>query len=243
MRLPSDYRILAVFLTLALLAAPQLYAQDDWEDWDDDWDYVNEDDPWENWNRKVFKFNDTLDTYALKPVAKGYRKVTNEPVRRGVRNVFRNLGEPKNLVNNLLQGKPKDAGVDISRFMLNTTLGLFGIFDVAGKMGLQRNDEDFGQTLGKWGVPSGPYVVLPILGPSSVRDAPALIPDTYSTVYPYISRERYSYAAALVDGISLRESLLDSERMISGDKYSFIRNAWLQNREYKVKDGMVEDDF
>lgn len=229
-------------LAACLALSPAALADEDWQD--DDWDsYLSPEDPWENWNRKVFKFNDGLDRWALRPVAIGYQKVTPKPVRKSVSNVFNNLGEPKNLVNNLLQAKFRDAGVDTARFMFNTTFGVLGIFDVATKMGLQRNDEDFGQTLGKWGVPSGPYVMLPLLGPSTVRDTPALVPDAYSSVYPYMKRERYRYGLLAVDVVQQREELLSAEDLISGDKYIFIRNAWLQNREYKVMDGEVEDDF
>lgn len=229
-------------LAACLAWSPALLADEDWQD--DDWDYASAEDPWENWNRKVFRFNETLDTYTLKPVAKGYRKVTPKPVRRSVRNFFGNLGEGKNLVNNLLQAKFHDAGVDTARFLFNTTFGVLGFFDVATRMGLQRNDEDFGQTLGKWGLPSGPYVVLPLLGPSTVRDAPALVPDVYTTVYPYIKRDRYRYGLAGVELVSVRESLLDAEDLLgTGDKYSMVRNVWLQNREYKVLDGNVVDDF
>lgn len=229
-----------LLLLACMLVSPALLADDEW---DDDWVNVHEEDPWESWNRKVFGFNDTLDRWALKPVAKGYRAVTPKPVRRSVRNVFRNAGEGRNLVNNLLQAKFHDAGVDVSRFMLNTTFGLFGVFDVATKMGLQGNNEDFGQTLGKWGVESGPYLVLPLLGPSTLRDAPAMIPDTYTMVFPYISRHSVRYGVAGVQIVSIRESLLDTEKLMGGDKYSFIRNAYLQNREYRVNDGDVEDDF
>lgn len=229
-------------LAACLAWSPALLADEDWQD--DDWDYASAEDPWENWNRKVFRFNETLDTYTLKPVAKGYRKVTPKPVRRSVRNFFGNLGEGKNLVNNLLQAKFHDAGVDTARFLFNTTFGVLGFFDVATRMGLQRNDEDFGQTLGKWGLPSGPYVVLPLLGPSTVRDAPALVPDVYTTVYPYIKRDRYRYGLAGVELVSVRESLLGAEDLLgTGDKYSMVRNVWLQNREYKVLDGNVVDDF
>ena len=229
-------------LAACLAWSPALLADEDWQD--DDWDYASAEDPWENWNRKVFRFNETLDTYTLKPVAKGYRKVTPKPVRRSVRNFFGNLGEGKNLVNNLLQAKFHDAGVDTARFLFNTTFGVLGFFDVATRMGLQRNDEDFGQTLRKWRLPSGPYVVLPLLGPSTVRDAPALVPDVYTTVYPYIKRDRYRYGLAGVELVSVRESLLDAEDLLgTGDKYSMVRNVWLQNREYKVLDGNVVDDF
>lgn len=228
-----------LFMACSLASTPAL-ADDEWND---DWVNVHEEDPWESWNRKVFQFNDALDRWALKPVAKGYRAVTPKFVRRGVQNAFHNLDEGQNLVNNLLQGKFNEAGVDVSRFMFNTTFGVFGLVDVATKMGLHRNDEDFGQTLGAWGIGSGPYVMLPVLGPSTLRDAPALVPDYYTGVYPYISRDRVRYGMSALDTVSWRESMLDSERLMGGDKYSFIRNAYLQNREYKVQDGNVVDDF
>lgn len=235
--------LMGLTLAAGVVCAPAVLAD---ENWQDDWDrhYANEEDPWESLNRKVFVFNDTLDRWALRPVAVGYQKITPQPVRTGVRNFFGNLGEGKNLFNNLLQAKFRDAGIDTSRFLFNTTFGVFGVFDVATKMGLQRNDEDFGQTLGKWGVESGPYVVLPLLGPSTVRDAPALIPDYYSSVYPLIDRDRYRYGLSAVDAVKVRESLLRADELVgAGDKYSFVRNAWLQNREYRVLDGEVVDDF
>ncbi len=200
-------------------------------------------DPWESFNRPVFRFNDAVDTYALKPLAQGYRKVTPQFVETGVHNVFRNLWEVGNLANNLLQGKIHDAGVDTSRLLFNTTLGGLGFFDVATRMGLQRSDEDFGQTLGAWGVQSGPYLVLPLLGPSSLRDAPAKIPDSYLTPYPHIDHVPTRNVLRGVNVVDTRASLLDAERMVSGDKYIFIRNAYLQNREFRVRDGDVEDDF
>ncbi|MEQ9727319.1 MULTISPECIES: VacJ family lipoprotein [unclassified Pseudomonas] len=200
-------------------------------------------DPWESFNRPVFRFNDAVDTYALKPLAQGYRKVTPQFVETGVHNVFRNMWEVGNLANNLLQGKIHDAGVDTSRLLFNTTLGGLGFFDVATRMGLQRSDEDFGQTLGAWGVQSGPYLVLPLLGPSSLRDAPAKIPDSYLTPYPHIDHVPTRNVLRGVNVVDTRASLLDAERMVSGDKYIFIRNAYLQNREFRVRDGDVEDDF
>src|SRR5690606_39753929 len=128
-------------------------------------------------NRVVFRFNDTLDTYALRPVAQGYDRVMPTALNNGITNVFNNLGEPKNLVNNLLQGKFHDASVDLSRFLMNTTVGLVGMFDVATRMGLQRNDEEFGQTLGAGGVDSGPDVTLPFCGPGAVGQRRALARD------------------------------------------------------------------
>lgn len=202
-----------------------------------------DEDPWEGFNRPVFRFNDTLDTYALKPVAKGYQAVTPQLFEDGVHNVFRNIGDVTNLANNLLQGKVHDAGVDGGRLIFNTTFGLLGFFDVASEMGLQRNDEDFGQTLGAWGLGSGPYLVVPFLGPSSLRDAPAKIPDSFLGPYPYIDHVPTRNVTRAVNVVDTRASLLSAEKMVSGDKYIFVRNAYLQNREFRVKDGEVVDDF
>lgn len=226
---------------LALMVITPVVAMDD-ESYQDE---RHNPDPWEPLNRVVFRFNDTLDTYALKPVAKGYDRVVPQFLNDGISNVFNNLGEPKNLVNNVLQGKIGDAGVDLSRFLMNTTVGVVGIFDVATRMGLQRNDEDFGQTLGAWGMDSGPYVMLPLLGPSTVRDtggfaAEGLAGYSYRGQMDHVPSRN---TAAGVDLVDTRAGLLSQERLIRGDKYRFIRNAWLQNREFKVRDGQVEDEF
>ncbi|UVE19732.1 VacJ family lipoprotein [Pseudomonas sp. LS44] len=202
-----------------------------------------EEDPWEGFNRAIFRFNDTLDTYALKPLAQGYQTITPQFLEDGVHNVFNNVGDVGNLANNLLQGKIHDAGVDSSRLIFNTTFGLLGFFDVGTSMGLNRNDEDFGQTLGAWGIGSGPYLMLPFFGPSTVRDAPAMIPDSYLGPYPYIDHVPTRNVTRGVDVIDTRANLLSAEKMINGDKYVFIRNVYLQNREFKVQDGQVEDDF
>ncbi|AYC33159.1 VacJ family lipoprotein [Pseudomonas cavernae] len=202
-----------------------------------------EEDPWEGFNRAIFRFNDTLDTYALKPLAQGYQAVTPQFVEDGVHNVFNNVGDVGNLANNLLQGKVHDAGVDTSRLIVNTTFGVLGFFDVGTRMGLARSDEDFGQTLGAWGLNSGPYLMLPFFGPSTLRDAPAMIPDSYLGPYPYIDHVPTRNVTRGVEVIDTRANLLSAEKMVSGDKYVFIRNVYLQNREFKVQDGQVEDDF
>lgn len=204
---------------------------------------ATEDDPWEGVNRVIFKFNDTIDTYALKPIAQGYQFITPQFLEDGIHNMYRNIGDVRNLANDVLQAKPHAAGVDTARVLMNTIIGVGGFFDVGTKMGLQRNDEDFGQTLGRWGLPSGPYVVLPLLGPSTVRDAVAIYPDTYTEPYRYMNDIPARNMAIGLDVIDTRASLLSAEKMITGDKYVFIRNAYLQNREFKVKDGQVEDDF
>ena len=202
-----------------------------------------EDDPWESFNRPVFTFNDTLDTYALKPLAQGYQYVTPDPVEDGVSNFFGNLGDVKNLANDLLQGKFEEAGVDTARVLFNSTFGLFGLFDVATKMDLRRSDEDFGQTMGSWGVGSGPYLVLPFLGPSTVRDAFGKLPDNYVEPYRYVSDVPARNSAYGLNVVQTRAGLLSAEKLITGDKYVFIRNAYLQSREFGVQDGEVEDDF
>ena len=204
---------------------------------------ASEDDPLESINRPIYKFNDVLDTYALKPLAQGYQYVTPQFVEDGIHNFFRNIGDVRNLANDVLQAKPAAAGVDTARLIFNTTFGLLGFIDVGTRMGLQRNDEDFGQTLGYWGMPSGPYLMLPLLGPSTLRDAPAKYADSYVGAYRYVDDVAARNSFMALDIVDTRASLLSAEKLINGDKYIFIRNAYLQNREFKVKDGQVEDDF
>lgn len=203
----------------------------------------NPDDPWEGWNRAVWKFNKGADTYFLKPVAKGYDWITPAPIDNGISNVFDNLGETKNFLNDVLQFKFADAGTDVARFVVNTTVGILGIFDVASHWGLERNEEDFGQTLAAWGFGSGPYVVLPFLGPSTVRDGVGIIPDIYSVPQAYIDHDQTRYSVYATDFIDTRADLLDVEELVQGDEYTFVRDVYLQRREFLVTDGEVEDDF
>jgi phospholipid-binding lipoprotein MlaA len=200
-------------------------------------------DPWERFNRTSFAINDTLDRAALKPAAKAYKKVTPRFVRTGINNFFSNLDNVSTVINDVLQGKVKQAGLDSARFLLNSTLGLGGLFDPATPAGLERNDEDFGQTLGKWGVKSGPYVMLPILGPSTLRDSIARLPEQYANPVQYLEDDSTRYIITGVGVIDMRAGLLDLDAQIekSYDKYAFIRNAWLQRREYQVTDGNIED--
>lgn len=200
-------------------------------------------DPWEGFNRASYKFNDALDRAIAKPVAKGYKKVTPRFVRTGVSNFISNLGGITTVFNDVLQGKVKQAGHDSGRFLLNSTLGLGGLFDPASAAGIERNDEDFGQTLGKWGVKSGPYLMLPILGPSTVRDTFGRIPDQFTNPVNYLQDDSTRYIIRGLDFLDLRAGLLDLEPQLekSYDKYAFIRNAWLQRREFQVKDGDVGD--
>jgi phospholipid-binding lipoprotein MlaA len=200
-------------------------------------------DPWERFNRSVFNFNDALDRAIAKPVAKGYVKVTPRVVRTGVSNFFSNLDTVPTIINDTLQGKFRQAGHDSARFLLNSTLGLGGLFDPASAAGLEYNEEDLGQTLGKWGVQPGPYLMLPILGPSSVRDAFARAADTYMEPVYYLGDESTRYIIRAVDLLDGRASLLELDAQLerSYDKYAFIRNAWIQRREYQVKDGDIDD--
>ena len=200
-------------------------------------------DPWESFNRASFKFNDSLDRAILRPVAKGYVKVTPRIVRTGISNALGNLDTVTTIINDALQGKMGQAGRDSARFLMNSTLGLGGLFDPASAAGLENNDEDFGQTLGKWGVKSGPYLMLPILGPTTLRDAFARIPDQYTHPVNYLEDDSTRYTIRAFDVLDLRAGLLSLDEQLarSYDRYAFVRNAYLQRREFKVMDGNVED--
>src|SRR5690606_27030507 len=171
--------------------------------------HADDHDPWEGFNRAMFAFNDTTDRYLLKPVTLGYRKVTPQPVRQGVNNVFSNALELRNVFNGLLQGKPGQAGKDTGRFLINTTLGVAGLFDVAQHMGLERGDgEDFGQTLGVWGVGDGPYLVLPLLGPRTLRDTASTPVDWVTEPLSYAGHTRTVIEVRIAEAINTRSSLL-----------------------------------
>lgn len=217
------------FLLVMLLgfSAPQSFANQD---------------PLETINRKVFAFNDFMDRYLLKPVAKSYDWLTPRIVDDGISNVFDNLGEIKNFLNDLLQFKFRAASTDVGRFLINSTIGIAGIFDVATRMGLEENQEDFGQTLARWKVGSGPYIVLPFLGPSTLRDAVALIPDSYTVPQSRIDHVPTRNTVYGVDVIDTRSDLLSTEELIQGDKYTFIRDVYLQRREFLISDGVIERD-
>src|SRR5690554_5815466 len=204
---------------------------------------VNPQDPYENWNRKVYAFNDTIDRWALKPVAKTYRTVVPNFADRAITNFFNNLSEIRNFTNSVLQLKGESAIVAAGRFTYNTVFGLGGLFDVATAFDLPERPEDFGQTLGYWGVGSGPYMMLPFLGPSSPRGATGLATDgwVFPTLWDYAeSPDRY-YALAL-NVVDTRADLISAERFVSGDRYVFVRNAYLQRREFLINDGRVTSD-
>ncbi len=197
-------------------------------------------DPWEGFNRKIYKFNDRIDRLITEPLAKGYRRITPGPVRRSVGNFFRNLLEVSTIVNDLLQGKPIRAISDSSRLLLNTTLGVAGLFDVATRLGVERNEEDFGQTLAVWGIAPGPYVVLPFIGPSYVRDAFGLLPYWYFTD-PRLSLDERELRIALIalDVIDFRSQLLGATKLLDMqlDPYLFSRESYRQKRLDLIYDG------
>lgn len=206
----------------------------------------NNADPWERTNRAIYKFNDAVDRAALKPVAKSYKKITPNWFRKGVDNFFTNLEQPVVLVNELLQGKPGSALTTTGRLIVNTIFGLGGIFDPASGSNIPLGDEDFGQTLGRWGVPSGPFLMLPFLGPSSVRDGPARVADYYLGPLHYADLKTVEeWGLRGLEFVDQRARLLSADETIRNayDPYAFIRNAWLQRRAYEVSDGaMPEDD-
>lgn len=201
-------------------------------------------DPWERFNRASFKVNDALDRAILRPTARAYVKVMPRMIRTGVSNFFSNLETVTTLVNDTLQGKFGAAGHDTARFLLNSTLGFGGLLDPATDAGLDKNDEDFGQTLGKWGVSSGPYLMVPLLGPTTVRDGLGRVPDRFTDPSHYLEDDSTRYIITGVEIVDLRAGLLDLDDQLnqSFDRYAFVRNAWLQRRDYKVKDGEVEDE-
>lgn len=201
-------------------------------------------DPFERMNRGVYRFNDTLDRAFLAPVAKGYRAAVPSFARRGIGNALSNLSYTTTLVNNVLQLKPGRAMEDLTRLIVNTIVGVGGLWDPASKMGIPRNDEDFGQTLGRWGVPSGPYVMLPFFGPSTVRDTPGVAVDLFTDGSHYIEEDKVRYSVFAIEVVDRRVALLPLDETLAGtyDPYAFIRNAYLQRRDYLVKDGAVEEE-
>ena len=200
-------------------------------------------DPYENLNRKTYEFNENLDEKIAKPIAEIYSKFP-PPIKNGVTNFFNNLEEVDTFINQLLQGKPKESLNDLTRFIINSTIGLAGFIDVASKIGLERHEEDFGQTLGVWGVGQGPYIMLPVLGPSTLRDTFSRPVSSFLSVTFHMTETDVNIALKSIDAIETRERLLEVESLLSGDKYAFVKDAYIQSINYEVKDGIdVEDDF
>lgn len=210
-------------------------------------DARTESDPWEPLNRTLFSMNEAIDKASTKPLAKGYRKIMPGPVRKGVSNFFSNLAAPRSAINNFLQGKPGRGVSEMGRFVINSIIGVGGIIDIATPSGLEEHREDFGQTAAVWGVPDGPYVILPFLGPQTLRDAIFMPVDI--VVDPHFHYDNTSvrdklYVLRLID---LRYRLLAAEKFLedSKDRYVTTRESYLQNREYEVYDGdpPEDDDF
>lgn len=193
-------------------------------------------------NRGVYSVNDRADRNLLRPVAKAYTKVVPGFLRRAVHNVLLNLGTPSVAVNQLLQGKPDEAFSDSGRFLLNSTVGIGGIFDPATEMGIDEHTEDFGQTLAVWGVPSGPYMVVPFWGPSYLRHAFGMIVEFFASPLRLISPARDRYIAYGIAIIDRRARLIGPDELIGGDDYLFVREAYQQRREYLILDGAMDED-
>lgn len=232
------------FAALLLFCLPAAYGQTVEEAPPGDAEHqVNPDDPYEEWNRKVFSFNEFIDNWFLRPVASAYRFVTPNIVDQGVTNFFNNLDEVRNFANSILQLKGESAVVAAGRFTYNTVFGLGGLIDVGTAFGLPERPEDFGQTLGYWGVGSGPYLMLPFMGPATPRRIAGIgtdgwvLPSAWDEVPS--PEEYYLRAFELVDK---RADLIPAESFMSGDRYTFVRNAYMQRREYMVQDGKVSND-
>ncbi len=204
-------------------------------------------DPLEPFNRSMFALNEHIDTYVARPVARFYQRITPEPVDRGITNFFHNLDEVPTALNDLLQFKPRAALNDLGRLVINTTVGVLGFMDPATGMGLDRHDEDFGQTLGRWGVPPGPYLVLPVIGPNDFRDTLGFGVDWVSNpIYYRIGDNDAGWALWILRYVDRRADLLRAQRVLESaamDRYIFTRESYLQRRRYQVYDGNPPDDF
>lgn len=197
-------------------------------------------DPWEGWNRNVQSFNDNLDDYVMKPVAQGYQTVTPEFVDKGITNFYSNIDDINVVLNDLLQFKLAQTGMDTGRLLINTVAGLGGFVDIASHMNLPKHNEDLDQTLGAWGVPAGPYFVVPLLGPSTPRGVVSLAADGATNPLYWINPAAIAYGTGTLKTIDTRADLLSATKIVdqaSVDRYEFIRNAYFQDRNYKIYDG------
>jgi phospholipid-binding lipoprotein MlaA len=202
---------------------------------------ANPRDPLEPVNRSIYKFNDGWDKVVAQPVAEGYKAVLPPPVRNGVNNFFGNWRDTTTAINNLLQFKLGHAASDVGRIIVNTTVGFFGVFDVASRIGLQKHEQDFGLTLGVWGIPNGPYLVLPFLGPSTARDTVGYVVDIYTDPQIYlVTNSPETYIVLGVRIVNVRANLLEAGQVFEQaavDRYAFLRDAYLQRRRSQMYDG------
>ena len=201
-------------------------------------------DPFEPINRGIYKFNDVADTYVLRPVAKGYQKITPDPVEQGISNAFDTWTYPVTIVNDFLQGKFKQGVSDTGRFVVNLTIGLLGLFDPATPLGLEYHQEDFGQTFAKWGIPSGPYIVVPLFGPRTIRSGIGTLADVQVNPVTLWRNTSMRDKTLILWAIETRAGLIGPDEIIDDafDPYLFIRDAYLQNREFMINDGKELDD-
>jgi phospholipid-binding lipoprotein MlaA len=202
-------------------------------------------DPFESFNRGVYEFNEQLDRFVLKPVAEGYRWVLPQFVRQSVGNFFSNLNDVRVVANNTLQGKFTTAYSDLGRVFINSTLGLLGFFDIASEAGIEKHNEDFGQTLGWWGVADGPYIVLPLFGPSTARDTVGLVGDWASDPVTYVDPTRSKNQLSGTRIVNRRAELLEAKKVLDAaalDEYQFVRDAYLQRRRNLIYDGKPPRD-
>jgi phospholipid-binding lipoprotein MlaA len=227
---------LALATLLCLFQVPQVRAEDVPPS-------GREVDPFESFNRAVFVFNERLDQYFMKPVAKGYHYVTPDFIEQIIGNVFGNLYDANASLNSLLQWRLGEAATDGGRFLVNSTLGLAGMFDVASRMGMERYATDFGHTLAVWGVPTGPYLMVPLFGPRTVRSGTGSVVDIYGSPQTYIDNVRLRNSLFGLELVDTRARLLDAEELMSGDRYIFVRDVYLQQREALVNGGEVQDSF
>lgn len=200
----------------------------------------NPKDPWESYNRAMYRFNTGLDDYLIKPVARGYNYVLPAPVRQGLGNVYNNLAEVKNIGNNLLQGKGEYAADSFARLLVNSSFGIGGLFDIMTPAGVPMREEDFGQTLAVWGIGDGPYVVLPLLGPSTVRDSAGLGTDYFMGVLENFDSVRFRNGYYAARTVQKRSELLNVTTLVDEaalDPYSFARDGYLQRRRFVIYDG------
>lgn len=200
-------------------------------------------DPWRTANERVFRFNDFFDQLLVRPIASTYTIFVPRAARQGIGNFFSNIDDINVFVNDLLQLKFSAAVSDSGRFLINSTLGIAGILDIASDLGLRKNEEDFGQTLGRYGIGTGPYVVLPVFGSSNLRDAFGLVLDTLFNPIQYQDEASLRLTLFLVEEIDSRSGLLALDELVIGNKYLFFREAYVQRREYLLSDGQVEDVF
>jgi phospholipid-binding lipoprotein MlaA len=203
---------------------------------------VAEQDPWQGLNRNIFEFNEWTDRHILRPTAVAYTNYIPGFVRSGVGNVFDNVATPVISLNQLLQGKPKASASDFGRFLINTTLGLGGLFDIASKTGLAKHQEDFGQTFGVWGAGTGHYIVLPFLGPSNVRDSFGLAVNSVLNPIRLISPVEDRALVTALYVVDVRADLIGVDELVMGDRYLFRRDTYLQSRAFQINDGVGDED-